>query len=158
MRRTQGSRKARLPGLWYMATGNGSPLVYLPGFGPHNKPLTGVARRASTAAIRWLARDFRVYWLNRREGLGRGATVGDMAADYASAIEAGFGEPVDVLGYSIGGMLGLQLAADHPQLVRSLIVGGITQRLAPVESAAIRRYIERAEAGDVRGAQAALVR
>lgn len=146
-----------LNGLWYMALGTGGPLIYLPGFGPHNKRLTGLARKASAAAVKELARDFRVYWINRRDGLKRGASIADMAGDYAEAIQVRFAEPVDVVGYSMGGMLGLQLAADHPEKVRRLVIGGITQRLAPIEAAAIRQYIERAEAGDVRGAQAALV-
>jgi pimeloyl-ACP methyl ester carboxylesterase len=133
------TEEGTLNGLWYMAMGTGRPVVYLPGFGPHNRPLTGIARRASATAIRWLARDCRVYWLNRRVGLKRGATVADLAADYAGAIQAGFPGSVDVVGYSMGGMIGLQLAADHPQRVRRLVVGGITQRLAPIEAAAIRQ-------------------
>ncbi|MGW1738732.1 alpha/beta fold hydrolase [Nocardia sp. NPDC001965] len=146
------------PDTWYMAAGDGPPLVYLPGFGVHNKPLDGWERRASLHAVAGLTRHFRLHWINRREGLATGATVADLADDAAAAVRAGFAEPVDVLGYSLGGMIGAALAARHPALVRRLVVGGIAHRLSPGERAGCEAFVEHAQSGEPRAAMRSLVR
>ncbi|MBV8932704.1 MAG: hypothetical protein JO285_09175, partial [Kutzneria sp.] len=63
--------------IWYMAAGDGPILVYLPGFGVHNKPLRSWQRYASLRAVDGLARHFRVYWINGPENSPAGATVQD---------------------------------------------------------------------------------
>ncbi len=45
------------------------------------------------------------------------AGLGD---EHADALRTEFGEPVVVLGVSSGGSIALQLAADHPDVVRKL--------------------------------------
>ena len=53
-----------------------------------------------------------------------------MAEDTAAVIEQlGLG-PVDVVGHSDGGNIGLILARDHPQLVRRLVISGANLRAA----------------------------
>jgi pimeloyl-ACP methyl ester carboxylesterase len=83
---------------------------------------TGIQRWGQVRLLAPLARAFTLYRLGRRVGLGPGTTMGDLANDYAEALEDGFGRPVDVLGISTGGSLALQLAADRPGLVRRLVV------------------------------------
>jgi 3-oxoadipate enol-lactonase len=58
-----------------------------------------------------------------RTGKPRGRySVPQFADDAAALIQAlGLG-PVHVVGLSMGGMIGFQLAADHPELVRSLVI------------------------------------
>jgi pimeloyl-ACP methyl ester carboxylesterase len=52
----------------------------------------------------------------------------EMAEDTAAVIEQlGLG-PVDVVGHSDGGNIGLLLARDHPQLVRRLVISGANLR------------------------------
>jgi pimeloyl-ACP methyl ester carboxylesterase len=66
---------------------------------------------------------------------GRPFTYQAMADDMADVIEQlGIG-PVDVVGHSDGGNVGLILAHDHPQLVRRLVVSGanLTPGLPPDE-------------------------
>jgi pimeloyl-ACP methyl ester carboxylesterase len=46
----------------------------------------------------------------------------DLAADAAAVIRALDAAPCHVVGLSLGGMVGFQLALDEPQLVRSLVV------------------------------------
>ncbi|WP_433161756.1 alpha/beta fold hydrolase [Kribbella sp. CA-247076] len=152
------TESGRLAGTWYMAVGDGPPLVYLPPFGIHNKPLEGWQQKASLRAVAGLARHFRVYWINRKEGLAAGATVADLAGDAAAAIQERFTEPVDVLGYSHGALVSLALAADRPQLVRRLVVGGLAHRLTPAEQATCANFVRAAEAGRPRAAVAALAR
>jgi pimeloyl-ACP methyl ester carboxylesterase len=45
-----------------------------------------------------------------------------MAGDYAAMIQDEFGGPVDVIGISTGGSIVQQFAADHPDLVRRLVI------------------------------------
>lgn len=44
-------------------------------------------------------------------------------ADIASFIEGGIKEPAIIFGHSFGGMIGIMLAAYHPELVKALIIG-----------------------------------
>lgn len=83
--------------------------------------------------------------------------MADIAADYADAL-AGFGAPVDVLGVSTGGSAALQLAADHPGVVRRLVLVSAGCRLGPEGRAGQRAVLARLEAGDRRGAGAEMLR
>lgn len=120
-------------GLPYLAVGEGTPLVYIPGTAPEHRNPTGLAR---TIAIRTLipftTKGFEVYLVNRRPGLPVGTTMADVAADYAEAIKDRFGEPVDVLGHSTGGSITLQLIADHPGSAHRAVVASAAYRLGPV--------------------------
>jgi pimeloyl-ACP methyl ester carboxylesterase len=58
-----------------------------------------------------------------------------IAAVLARWIERSFGEPVHVVGNSMGGQIAIHLAAAHPQLVRSLVLvdsSGIPLRFRPL--------------------------
>jgi len=59
----------------------------------------------------------------------------DMAEDAAAVIEQLGVAPIDIVGHSDGGNVGLILARDHPQLVRRLVVSGANLRpeLSPEE-------------------------
>jgi pimeloyl-ACP methyl ester carboxylesterase len=63
-----------------------------------------------------------VFYLNRRPGLPSGLTMPMVAGEHAEALQAAFGGPVDVLGVSTGGSIAQQVAADHPQVVRRLVL------------------------------------
>jgi pimeloyl-ACP methyl ester carboxylesterase len=71
---------------------------------------------------KFLGDDYRVYVVHRKPGLPRGYTLKDMADDYAVMIREEFGGPVDVIGISTGGSIVQHFAADHPDLVRRLII------------------------------------
>jgi len=61
--------------------------------------------------------------MSRKSALPEGYTTRDMAEDYAMVIRDEFnGEPQDVMGTSYGGLIAQHLAADHPELVRRLII------------------------------------
>jgi len=113
-----------------LATGQGPPLLYIGGL-LHVAGVEGkLARRAADVSARPLADLRRVVYTNRRTGLARGTTMAQIATEHAQAIEAIAGEPVDVLGVSTGGSIAQQLAADHPDAVRRLVLVSTGCRLS----------------------------
>jgi pimeloyl-ACP methyl ester carboxylesterase len=116
-------RRARL---YVESQGSGAPIVFLHG---------GVVYFESTFAMQrnYFAAFRKVIGIDQR---GHGHSPDDerpfsyreMAEDTAAVIEQlGIG-PVDVIGHSDGGNVGLILARDHPQLVRRLVVAGANLR------------------------------
>jgi pimeloyl-ACP methyl ester carboxylesterase len=83
-----------------------------------NKPPSGLTVRM----YKFLGEAYTVYIVLRRPGLPPGFTMRDMGDDYASMISEEFGEPVDVIGVSTGGSIAQHFAADHPGLVRRLVI------------------------------------
>ncbi len=105
-------------GLPYNRVGRGlRPLIVFQGLVFENKPQFGM-----TGSYRFLGNDYTIYAVLRKPGLPRGYTLKDMADDYAALIREEFGGPVDVLGISTGGSIALHFAADHPDLVRRLVI------------------------------------
>lgn len=141
----------------YRALGTGQTLLYFPPFAPYHELATGFSRTIELNILRrFAAGGFRVYQLNRRPGLTPGATLSDLAAAYAQAIEQHFEQPVDILGFSTGGTIALNFAAEHPQLLRRLVLASAAHRLSPVAWNASEKAAERAEAHDRRGFQMAM--
>lgn len=106
---------------WYETSGDGEPLVLLHG---------GLEANGSWAAqIPALAEYFRVVAPERR---GHGHTPDlegplsyeIMAGDMIGFIEAAIGESAHLVGWSDGGIIGLLIAGDRPDLVRKLVVIG----------------------------------
>jgi pimeloyl-ACP methyl ester carboxylesterase len=97
--------------------------------------------------VRPFAKHFTVYVVNRPPGLPPSMTMAQLAEVYAHGLKAMFDGPVNALGISTGGSIALQLAADHPELVDRLILGGAAFTLGPIGKRAQRAYIQRAHAG-----------
>lgn len=68
--------------------------------------------------------------LSRPRGLSTDATVASMAADFAEVLVRELGR-VDLLGVSMGGMHGLELAANRPDLIDRLVLADSGVRVAP---------------------------
>ncbi len=110
-------------GLPYNRLGDGPrPLVVFQGLLFENKPLTGLMGRAFLRSYKFLEEDFTVYVVTRKSGLPDGYSMRDMADDYATMIGQELGGPVDVIGTSTGGSIVQHFAADHPDLVRRLVI------------------------------------
>jgi len=131
----------------YLAVGSGQPLVYLRGFTTTHTNPTGLQRVFELRFMAKLAQRFRVYAVNRAPGLPAGITMAGVAAQHADALRGQFVEPVDVLGVSSGGSIALQLAADHPGLVRRLVIASSGYRLGPAAAKAQMRYVMATAAG-----------
>ena len=110
-------------GLSVYAVGEGLPLVTLAGLGMGADLAVKVPRLTGFTA-RVLAQGFkrRVHAINRPLRAPAGMTIADLAGWYAKALRERFDGPVDVMGTSAGGVTALQLAMDHPDVVRRLIV------------------------------------
>jgi pimeloyl-ACP methyl ester carboxylesterase len=124
-------RKATLGPLPVLEAGAGPPLLYLGGLLPVAGVDSRLARRTAEFSARPLADVRRVLFTNRREGLPQGMTIAELAAEHAAAIEALEAGPVDVVGVSTGGSIAQQLAADHPDVVRRLVLLSTGCRLLP---------------------------
>jgi pimeloyl-ACP methyl ester carboxylesterase len=97
---------------------------------------------------------FTVYVTSRKPGLAAGATMADIAADYAVAIGEGLGGPVAFHGTSAGGAVGLQLTIGYPHLVRRLVLAAAACRLSPSGRQLLAEVARLAQAGDSRRASA----
>jgi pimeloyl-ACP methyl ester carboxylesterase len=75
---------------------------------------------------------------------------------YATAIEDRFEGAIHILGFSTGGSIAQQFAADRPDLVRRLVLAGTACRLGPVIRDAQRRHAQFAAWGQYRRSLAAL--
>jgi pimeloyl-ACP methyl ester carboxylesterase len=115
----------------WAATGGGRPFVVLAGLSPH----TGVASdrfvRAALAPVAKLTRRRQVFVLNRRRYLPDGLTMTACAAEHADALRSYFTDPVDLIGLSTGGSIAQQLAAEHPDTIRRLVLISTACRLGP---------------------------
>ncbi len=108
----------------YEKSGSGQPLILLHGNGESN--------RIFDKAIPILSQHFTVYALDTR-GHGKSGKVdsyhyADMAEDVRCFIETlGLQKPI-LYGFSDGGIIGLMLAAQHPNLLSRLITSGVNIR------------------------------
>ncbi|MET7771478.1 alpha/beta hydrolase [Nocardia sp. NPDC005366] len=134
-------------GLPYVAFGAGRPLVFLRWFSPDHANPAGWIRNSEIKTLARLARRFRVYAVSRAPGMAMGTTMADIADQHADALRSEFGGPVDVLGISSGGSVGLQLAVDHPESVRRLVIAAAGYRLEEQARVDQLGYAEAAAAG-----------
>ncbi len=138
-------------GVPYLKLGSGPPLLAASGLTAEHVNPSGRWRQMS---LKWLAPfsdHFTCYLVNRRPDLLPGTRMTQLAQDYADVIEE-VGEPVHVHGTSTGGSLALQLAIDHPDKVRRMVVCASACRLSPSGKALQLDVARRTEAGDARGA------
>jgi pimeloyl-ACP methyl ester carboxylesterase len=140
----------------YLEFGTGSPLVVFRPVLPDSANPTGAARWAELRSLKPLAARLTVLTVGRRPGLGPGVTMAALAAHHAEELRERFAGPVDVLGLSTAGCLALQFAADHPGLVRRLVVGAAGTRLGPEGRRIQREYADLLAAGRYRAAAMAL--
>jgi pimeloyl-ACP methyl ester carboxylesterase len=136
--------------LTYLKSGRGPrPLVVFQGSNFTNSP-----SRMYAMMYRFLGKDYTLYSLARRHGMPAGYSLTDMANDYAAFVAEAFSGPVDVIGVSTGGSLALVFAADHPELVRRLVVHSAAHQLSEPTRKLQLGLSELVSAGDWRAAYA----
>jgi pimeloyl-ACP methyl ester carboxylesterase len=111
-------------GLPYNRVGNGHrTLVIFQGLiFFENKPLPARMIWLYNMYYQYLEQDYITYLVLPKSGLPDGYSMQNMADDYATMIRDEFGGPVDVIGVSTGGSIAQHFAADHPDLVRKLVI------------------------------------
>ena len=128
MKNSQGYFKGGMP--YNKFDGGPKTLVIFQGLVFENKPMPGFMEKQFPKMYGGLETDYTIYVVNRRPGTPEGATMTDIANDYADMVREEFGGPVDVLGISTGGSLVQHFAADHPELVRKLVIHSAAHRLS----------------------------
>jgi pimeloyl-ACP methyl ester carboxylesterase len=99
-------------------------LLYIPG-GPGSEISTGImAKMTSSQFAPYVRAGFTVWRVTRRRNMPQGHTIADMADDCAAFIETKLGGgPVDlVIGESNGGLIAQYLAANHPTLMKRVVL------------------------------------
>ncbi|WP_433566025.1 alpha/beta fold hydrolase [Nocardia sp. CA-151230] len=134
-------------GMPYLAFGYGRPLLFLRWFTPDHANPTGWLRTSEIKTLAPLARRFRVYAVGRAPGMAMGTTMVEIATQHAEAIRAEFGCAVHILGVSSGGSIALQLAADHPDVVRTLAIASSGDTLPTAAKQAQMNYANAVAAG-----------
>ena len=134
----------------YARFGDGArAFVILPGIAMKNvvddAPAVAEAYRAFTEEHGYTG-----YLLDRAEPLHDGYRIEDMAEDTAFVMQTLGIREADVFGASQGGMIGLVLAAKHPELVRRLVAGSSSGKIEGTAETVLRRWTEIAERHDHR--------
>lgn len=143
----------------YVRVGDGPrTLVVLPGFGDamfSGRYPYAAAPALATYFYRYLD-EYTVYLISRPRGLPEGYTISESAGDHARILgELG---PVDVLGISMGGLIGQQLCVRHPTLVDRLVVANSACRLGDDGREPVRRMLRDAREYDWFSIRAELAR
>ena len=113
--------------MYYEIHGSGQPLVLLHGafsaigtsFG---QVLPGLAQGRQVVAVELQGH-------GRTADIDRPLTLEGMADDVAAAIDQLGIQPADILGYSVGAAVALQLVIRHPDAVRKLVLASVTYTL-----------------------------
>jgi pimeloyl-ACP methyl ester carboxylesterase len=141
----------------FLTVGGGRPLLMLPGLSPDHRRPAGMALRMELQQVRAYAASRRVWWVQRPQDLEPGSTMAGIAAAYATTARQLFDGPVDVVGFSTGGSVGLQLAADHPDVVRRLALVSSACHLGPDGRMAQARIAQLVRGGRRREASGVLM-
>jgi pimeloyl-ACP methyl ester carboxylesterase len=149
-------REGSMGELPYLAVGSGRPLVVLAGLLPQAGVVRGPLRAEHERTAKFFAHDREVFYINRRPGMPAGVTMAEVAAEHADGMRAAFDGPVDLLGMSTGGSIAQQIAAEHPDVVRRLVLVSTGLRLGPVARRLQRQLAARIRAGARRQALAVL--
>lgn len=106
-----------LPELSAQARGDGKPVVVLPGYGASNIstiPLRGF--------LNWLGYDARGWELGRNTG--NAPEFVPQVADQVRQLYLETGQPIDIIGWSLGGVIAREVARNHPDTVRQVVTMG----------------------------------
>ncbi|WP_222918513.1 alpha/beta hydrolase [Natrinema sp. SYSU A 869] len=142
-------------------TGHGSrALVVIPGIGDAMfsgayPPFSGWA--LATYFARYLD-EYTVYLLSRQRGLPAGYDADDAVATHRRALEsiADESKAIDVIGISMGGLIGQELARWRPELVGHLVLANSGCRLDADAHSTIRRFEKYAREHDWASIRSAL--
>lgn len=118
-------------GLPYARIGNKpNILVNIEALSFKNEPPSGFALKQFIKGSSTFTDEYSVYLISRKQNLPEDYLFDKMADDYAKLIRREFKGPVDVMGVSTGGQIAQFLAADHPDVIRKLVIISAAYRLS----------------------------
>lgn len=139
-------------GIQYVRFGKGDKTLIVFSGGPGNTLPSGFMLRVF-GQFKHISKSYVVYVLGRKSELPEGYTTRDMAEDYAEVIRDEFdGGPMDVMGMSYGGLIAQHLAADHPELIRRLVIAISVYQFSDEGNKLDLRYAELLSEGKKRDA------
>lgn len=110
----------------YVSFGKGSKnLIIIQGLSARDIKGAGVSL---ALMYKKFAKDYRVYFFDRRTVVKEGLTNWDLANDIYNAMEALNIENADVFGVLQGGMIAMALTLEHPEKVGKLVLGVTSSR------------------------------
>lgn len=115
------------------------PLVYLRGLPSDPGRLRGAEAIGERLILRGPLRSHRVHAVGRPARLERGTSMAEIAGLYADAVRRRFDGAVALMGVSTGASVAFQLAVDHPDVVRSLVIVAGAATLG-TEGRAVQRH------------------
>ena len=131
----------------YIRFGSGErAFVIFPGLGTKSITQSAMVIEASYSRF---TDEYPVWVFDRGRDLPEGCSVRQMASDIADAMTALGISGADIFGASMGGMIAMCMAIDHPELVRRVVFGSTSSRMDNNIVSSIDRWIELAERGDV---------
>ena len=95
-----------------------------------HEPPSGMELKQFIKSAQLLTEDYTYYLIGRKPNVPEDYTFSDIANDYARMIRREFKGSVDVMGVSTGGQIAHYLAADHPDVVRKLVIISAAFRLS----------------------------
>ena len=113
----------------YFSQGQGDVVVLLPGGSLNVHYMEGLAKALAHAgyrAVRINPRD-----AGKSTGTAKGITLHDLAGDVAGVIKSLKAGPVTVAGHAFGNRVARMLAADHPELVKNVILFAAGGKVPP---------------------------
>lgn len=123
-------------------------MVILPGLSVQS--VMGLAGLVAEA-YKMFADDYTVYMFERRKELPASYPIREMADDTAEAMRALGLSGADMMGASQGGMIAMQIAISHPDLVHKLVLCSTAPCVKDAQYEAIEKWIDLAKDGDREG-------
>lgn len=130
----------------YISFGSGRKnLIIIPGLSLNR--VKGSALPLSLA-YRIFAKDYRVCMFDQRDEIDESCTIEQMADDLYEALKAAGIEKTDILAVSMGGMIALSLAKNHPECIGRMIIAFSTSRCTKMTEERIHCWLKAAEKHD----------
>ena len=127
----------------YLTFGKGKkPLVIIPGL---NTSKIGGMAVPMALMYRRFARDYKVYFIDRKADIPEGYTIEQMAWDTAEVMDSLGIKKACITGVSQGGMIAQRIAVFRPDLVDRLVLAVTASRTNAVTEKVLTDWIEMAE-------------
>lgn len=133
----------------YVKFGQGEEtLVILPGLSVQS---VLDSAEAIVEAYQPLADDFTICLFDIRKELPEDYSMQEMARDTAEAIQLAGLDDIDLFGVSQGGMIAMEIAIEHPELVKKMVLGSVSSCETKELERVLDQWITLAEDRDAEG-------